>query len=275
MPSILAEQLCDPKVVERITCPVCTEILNVPKCHGPCGHYLCDGCWTRCLHSGNEVCPICRSRIVPDSIQWNSGMEMYIASLRIRCCFAHKGCCWEGELEMYAAHARECPVKKLQELEVERDKQKLLASRVGSLRATVDARIAENVQLKGKLEQSRREVENLSSQLNSTMEAMGSKLAKINALEASLEDKETLIKAYREQLASRGKQIAAKDKALGEQLCALRAKDDKVGQLCETLRRMRDAVASQRAEAEGGKRRRLGESLRTSGNEGSTALPAE
>ena len=260
LPTILTEQLCDPKVADKITCPVCTEIVNDPKCHGPCGHYLCDVCWTRCLHSGNDVCPICRCKIVADAIKWNSGMEMFMASLKIRCGFAHKGCYWKGELERYAAHARECPAKKLQELQAERDEKKLLASEVEMLRASVEDRDAE-------LAQRRQQVDKLSSMFNSAMGEIRSNLAKINALEVRAEDREMRIETYKQQLAARGKQIAAKDGALREQLCILRAKDDKVGELCDTLRQTKMEAEDYKTRTKtGGKKRKHGESLRTRGD---------
>ena len=264
LPTILPEQLCDPQHTDKITCPVCTEILKDPKCHGPCGHYLCDGCWTRLLHSGNDVCPICRCKIVVDSIKWNTGMEMFMASLTIRCGFAHQGCFWKGELERYAAHARECPAKKLQELQAERDEKKLLASEVEMLRASVEDRDAENEDQKEKLEQSRHQVDNLSSMFNSAMGEIRSKVAKINALEVRAEDREMRIKTYKQQLAARGKQIAAKDRLSREQLCILRSKDDKVGQLCDTLRQTLMEFENYKHKVTGGKKRKLGESLRTS-----------
>ncbi len=263
LPIILAEQLCDPGVEDKITCPVCKEILHDAKCHGGCGYYLCDGCWTRCLHSGNDECPICRCKVDAESIKWNQGMEMFMASIQIRCGFAHKGCCWEGQLETYATHARDCPAKRLQEFQTERDEKNLLASQVDSLQAAVKDRDDEIEELKVKLGQSRSFVGNLSSMFDSAMGEIRSKQMKIAALEASVDDKEAQIRMGKKQLVARGKQIAAKDRALKEQLFTLRAKDDKVGELCDTLRqtlnkdRMRDELETRHAKLEGSKKRRL------------------
>jgi hypothetical protein len=90
-PRFVAEQLCDPNVWEKIACPVCADIFENPKC-GPCGHILCDKCWTLCLHSGTEICPVCRHvvdaghRIAP----WNQAMDFFLGAIRIRC--ASPGC---------------------------------------------------------------------------------------------------------------------------------------------------------------------------------------
>jgi chromosome segregation ATPase len=157
-----------------------------------------------------------------------------MASIRIRCGFA--GCAWKGELESYDAHVRECPAKKLKELRAERDEKSLAASEVEALREAAQERDEEIEELKVKLEQNRSLVVNLSSMFDSAMGEIRSKQMKIIAMEARLDDKEAQIKTQKEQLSARGKQIAAKDKVLKEQLFILRSKDNKVGELCETLR---------------------------------------
>ena len=85
----------------------------------------------------------------------------------------------------------------------------------------------------------------------------------VGKIRGLVEDKEAQISMGKKQLAARGKQIAAKDRALKEQLFTLRAKDDKVGELCDTLRqtlnkdRMRDELETRHAKLEGSKKRRL------------------
>ena len=111
-PFFTPQQLCNEKDVEQLTCPICHEMFKDPKCHGPCGHYLCESCWLRCLHSGNYVCPICRCDLDSKMMRFDQGMNMYMAGVQIKC--AYPRCCWKGRLEDYENHLKGCAAKELE-----------------------------------------------------------------------------------------------------------------------------------------------------------------
>jgi len=110
LPTILPEQLCDAAQLAGVTCAICHEIYCEPKC-GPCGHFLCGGCWRPSLKSSHNKCPLCREPV--DKVAWNQGMHLHMSSLVIRC--AHKGCHWKGPLQDYEGHLRDCPARLLKE----------------------------------------------------------------------------------------------------------------------------------------------------------------
>ena len=129
-PQIDHQQLCDESDVEKLKCPICHDLFKDPKCHGPCGHYLCDSCWLQCLHACNGFCPICRCVLDNKLIRWDQGMIMYMSSVQIKCAFQR--CFWKGKLEDYEDHLKECAAKELgnvqQNAEMTKtlDKQKLV-----------------------------------------------------------------------------------------------------------------------------------------------------
>ncbi len=134
-PPFARQQLCNEKDGELLTCPICHDVFKDPKCHGPCGHYLCESCWLKCLHSCNDVCPICRCHLDNTLIRWDQGMIMYMSSVQIKC--AYLRCCWKGKLEDYANHLENCAAKELENVQqiAEKEIGKLL-NKLGEKRRT-------------------------------------------------------------------------------------------------------------------------------------------
>jgi len=228
LPTILPEQLCDAKALSNLTCPVCQEIFREPKC-APCGHFLCEGCWLRQLHA-NQSCPLCRKPV--KEIAWNQGMQLYMASQRVRC--AYKGCHWQGDVEAYGNHLEECPAKQLRETQQKAPDDELEAWLIV---ADNDAEIADlNKRLDGCRAQCVAERDRHKTLTDSLQSLYADAVAEARRKQEAASDLERRIAEKDAQLQEKNKQIAAQDKALKEQLCILRRKDAEVGDLCGTLR---------------------------------------
>ena len=196
-PPLSRQQLCNDEDAEQMTCPICTDIFKTPKCHGMCGHVLCESCWLRCLHS-SDTCPICRCELDTSSIRLDHGMRLYMSNVQIKC--AYRKCYWKGRVQEYATHLTECAAKDLEEITVDGEK-------IRTLQWTVELQNAEIAELKKSNAFSTLKVQESRVMQNAQKEVMG-------RLQAT---------------------ITTQKKELREQMVVIRSKDKEVGQLVEQL----------------------------------------
>lgn len=90
--------------LEILSCPICQNVFVDPK-RISCGHTFCNLCIISWLKNKNN-CPLCRFKINKNGVSKDIIAEKIIHQLEVKCGF--KGCPWEGRLEEYMKHKRNC-----------------------------------------------------------------------------------------------------------------------------------------------------------------------
>lgn len=90
--------------LEILSCPICQNVFVDPK-RISCGHTFCNLCIISWLENKNN-CPLCRCKISKSGVSKDIIAEKIIHQLEVKCGF--KGCPWEGRLEDYMKHKRNC-----------------------------------------------------------------------------------------------------------------------------------------------------------------------
>jgi len=231
--ALTAEMLCDPASERGLTCPICHDLYNKPRCHVDCGHFACEECWTRVLHAGFDQCPSCRCVLRACGIRWNAAMEMLLGSVSIKC---GEGCLWTGRADAYARHLEGCQAKRLKEVEGAMERA---GARLGELSAKADS-------LSASLAQSRadhaRDVVEKEEALNAVLEASA--------------DEYRQVVEYRKRLAAAEKKISERDEQLKLKDRALADQRKQAQQIEEVLQQVLASDADNRAAAMKGRRSR-------------------
>ena len=115
----LASLFLDAKDLDKLTCPICAEVMLMPFMPG-CQDTACWTCWQRMEQT---VCPFCRVLFHERDLVVCKHLVCCLAEANVRCPFS---CGWVGEYQNLAGHEDECPVLqfgKLQRELAEKDAQ--------------------------------------------------------------------------------------------------------------------------------------------------------
>ena len=131
----LASLLIDAKDLDRLTCPICADVMETAFMPG-CQHTACWTCWQR---TEETVCPFCRVLFHECDLVVCRHLVSCLAEANVRCPFS---CGWTGEHQMLAGHEDECPIlqfgKLQQELEEKNAQIASLSARYDELHARLE-----------------------------------------------------------------------------------------------------------------------------------------
>jgi len=90
--------------LEILSCSICQNVYIDPK-RISCGHTFCSSCIVLWLKTKNN-CPLCRKKVNKNGIDKDIIADKIIHQLEVKC--GYKGCPWEGKLEDYLKHKKNC-----------------------------------------------------------------------------------------------------------------------------------------------------------------------